>query len=172
MTNEIHSLREFRVLVTGGRAYPDGEAAFARLAACREEADQWGLKLIVIHGACPTGADHWAEVWCRREGVEARRFPAQWNILGRSAGPRRNQRMVTEGQPDLVLASPGSRGTADTVRRASVAGVLVVHLDAQVSPALSRAVQRVLEAEMITEPVRGAAPVPGATRDDGEDMGR
>ena len=166
MTNESRSLREFRVLVTGGRAYPDGEAVFARLAACREEADQWGLKLIVIHGACPTGADHWAALWCRRKGVEERRFPAQWDIWGRSAGPRRNQQMLDEGQPDLVLAFPGGRGTADMVRRARAMGVLVVHGDSQVSPEFARAMQRVLEAEMITDPV------PSADRDHGEDMGR
>ncbi len=172
MTNEIPSLREFRVLVTGGRAYPDREAVFARLAACREGATEWGLTLIVIHGACPTGADHWAEVWRRRECVEVRRFPAQWGRLGLSAGPRRNQQMVSEGQPDLVLAFPGNRGTADTVRRASAAGVLVAHLESELSPALARALQRVLEDEIITEPVRVSAPVPGAARDDGEDMGR
>ena len=80
--------------------------------------------------------------------------------------------MVSEGQPDLVLAFPGNRGTADTVRRASAAGVLVAHLESELSPALARALQRVLEDEIITEPVRVSAPVPGAARDDGEDMGR
>ena len=166
MMNEIHSSRVFRVLVTGGRAFPDRESVVARLAACRQEAQQWGLTLIVIHGACPTGADHWAALWCRRKGVEERRFPAQWDIWGRSAGPRRNQQMLDEGQPDLVLAFPGGRGTADMVRRARAMGVLVVHGDSQVSPEFARAMQRVLEAEMITDPV------PSADRDDGEDMGR
>jgi len=162
MMKEIHSSREFRVLVTGGRAYLDRETVFARLGTCREEEQRNGLKLVVIHGDCPTGADHWAKLWCRREGVEERRFPAQWDLHGRSAGPRRNQRMVAEGQPNLALAFPGGRGTADMVRRACVAGVLVAHLDSEVSPLLSRAIQRMLEAEMTTDPVRGAAPVPSA----------
>lgn len=152
MDNEIHPSREFRVLVTGGRAYPDCEAVFARLATCRESAARNGLKLIVIHGDCPTGADHWVALWCRREGVEERRFPAQWDLHGRSAGPRRNQQMLNEGQPDMVLALPGGRGTADMVRRARAANVLVAPLDSKVSPALSRAIQGVLKAEMIYGP--------------------
>ena len=148
---ETTLLREFRVLVTGGRAYLDRETVFARLATCREEAEQWGFKLVVIHGACPTGADHWAALWCRREGIEERRFPAQWDLHGRSAGPRRNQRMLDEGQPDLVLAFPGGRGTADLVRRAHTAFVLVAHLDSEVTPQLCRAMQGAIEAEMLNE---------------------
>jgi len=161
MRNEIHSSREFRVLVTGGRAYLDRDAVFARLATCREEARHTGLKFIVIHGACPTGADHWAALWCRREGIEERPFPAQWDLHGRSAGPRRNQQMLAEGQPDLVLAFPGRRGTADLVRRACAAGVLVAHLDSEVTPQLCRAMQRALEAKMLNEPVHS-----GASRDE------
>ena len=165
--NEVHSSREFRVLVTGGRGYPHCEAVFERLATCRQEAARNGLNLVVIHGDCPTGADHWAALWCRREGIEERRFPAQWDLHGRSAGPTRNQRMLDEGRPDLVLAFPGGRGTADMVRRADTAGVLVAHLDSEVSPALSRAMQRVFEAEMVTAnaPAVGTC-APAAARDE------
>ena len=172
MVDEIDSSREFRVLVTGGRGYSDREAVFARLATCRHEAARSGLKLIVIHGYCPTGADHWAALWCRREGIDERRYPAQWSLHGRSAGPRRNQRMLDEEQPNLVLAFPGSRGTADLIRRARSAGVLVVPLDSDERPPLSRALQRVLETEMIMDQV------PSTTCDDEEgvtdscDLGR
>lgn len=44
---------------------------------------------------------------------------------GKAAGPIRNQRMLDEGKPDLVVAFPGGRGTADMVRRAKAAGVPV-----------------------------------------------
>lgn len=36
--------------------------------------------------------------------------------------------MLTDGQPDLVVAFPGGRGTADMVRRARAAGVETVAL--------------------------------------------
>ena len=146
-------LPEFRVLVTGGRDYPDGHAVFSRLATCRQQAERNGLNLTVIHGDCPTGADHWADLWCRREGIDPRRYPAPWKLHGRSAGPRRNQRMLDEEHPHLVLAFPGNRGTADLVRRACGAGVLVAHLDADLQSQVLRALQGALEAEMIADRV-------------------
>ena len=55
-------------------------------------------------------------------------FKADWS-MGRRAGPVRNQRMLDEGRPDLVLAFTHplgiSVGTADMVRRAKRAGVEV-----------------------------------------------
>ena len=38
----------------------------------------------------------------------------------------RNARMLAEGKPDLVVAFPGGRGTADMVAQARKAGVRVV----------------------------------------------
>jgi len=51
---------------------------------------------------------------------------ANWAELGRKAGPIRNQQMLDEGKPNLVVAFPGGRGTADIVRRARAAGIEVV----------------------------------------------
>ena len=41
----------------------------------------------------------------------------------KKAGPLRNQRMLDEGKPDLVVAFPGGGGTKDMVRRSVKAGV-------------------------------------------------
>ena len=150
---EATLLPEFRVLVTGGRDYLDGHAVFSRLATCRQQAERNGLNLTVIHGDCPTGADHWADLWCRREGIDPRRYPAQWKRQGRSAGPRRNQRMLDAEQPHLVLAFPGNRGTADLVRRACAASVLVAHLDSDLAPHLSRALQGAIALGRVQEDV-------------------
>lgn len=48
--------------------------------------------------------------------------------LDRSAGPKRNQRMLDKGKPDLVLAFPGGDGTADMVRKAKSAGVPIIEV--------------------------------------------
>jgi len=55
-------------------------------------------------------------------------FDADWK-LGKKAGPLRNQRMIDEGRPDLVVAFPGGKGTADMVRRAEAAGVKVLKIE-------------------------------------------
>jgi hypothetical protein len=49
---------------------------------------------------------------------------AEWDMYGPSAGPRRNARMV-EWKPDVVIAFPGNRGTADMVRQAKAAEIPV-----------------------------------------------
>lgn len=111
-----------KVLVCGGRDY----AGYSHV---------WGV-LETIHARTPidtlieggaTGADHWARKWAKcHHGVEIETHPADWQAHGRAAGPLRNQRMLDVGNPNLVIAFPGGRGTADMVRRAKRAGVKLV----------------------------------------------
>ena len=44
------------------------------------------------------------------------------------AGHKRNQLMLETEKPDLVIAFPGTGGTADMMRRARRAGVKVINL--------------------------------------------
>lgn len=105
-----------RVLVCGGRDYDDA----ARVAA---ELRKVNPSIIIEGGA--TGADYCAAHWAAKAGVLVETFAADWKTHGRAAGPIRNQRMIDEGKPDLVIAFPGGRGTADMVRRARKAGIEV-----------------------------------------------
>jgi hypothetical protein len=109
-----------KVLVCGGRDYDDAGFLESEL----EQLFQYGGVSHVIHGDYK-GADKLAGAWARSHyGVQEVRCPANWHIYGPSAGPNRNQAMI-ELKPDLVLAFPGGRGTADMVRRAKAAGVKV-----------------------------------------------
>ncbi len=112
-----------RVLVCGGREYQD----FGRVERFMENLLAEHLSLMVITGCAP-GADDYARRWARhRQGVSCQDFPADWS-RGPKAGPERNARMLAEGKPDLVVAFPGGRGTADMVRRARKAGVEVIEV--------------------------------------------
>jgi hypothetical protein len=113
----------FRVLVTGSRTWTDEAAIRAALAALHRE---HGARLVVVHGACPTGADAVAERWCRDAGVPVERYPADWSTYGRSAGPHRNREMVNTG-PDLCLAFilDASRGATGCADAAKIAGISV-----------------------------------------------
>lgn len=71
------------------------------------------------------GVDRCAGSWARSHGITNRKFPADWKKYGNSAGPIRNQQMLDEGLPDLVMAFPGGTGTADMVRRAKKSGIPV-----------------------------------------------
>lgn len=110
-----------RVLVCGGRDYTNREKAFSVLDAAHA-ADPIGE---VIHGAA-AGADHVAGEWASARTIPARPFPADWIKHGRAAGPSRNLQMLTDGMPDLVIAFPGGRGTANMIKQAKAHGVPVV----------------------------------------------
>lgn len=114
-----------RVLVCGGRDYNRHATVYHTLDDLN---DARGPISHVIVGGAP-GADHWGEAWAFHSNVPFTVFQADWKAHGYKAGPLRNQRMLDEGKPDLVLAFPGGRGTADMVRRALAAGVEVEQVE-------------------------------------------
>ena len=111
-----------RVIVCGGRDYADQSRVSEVLS---------GLGKIdhLFHGNA-RGADSMADWWGRKSGVRVHPVPAQWKKYGRRAGPIRNQNMLGQS-PDLVVAFPGGRGTADMIRRAKAAGVEVLEVPAR-----------------------------------------
>lgn len=115
-----------RVIVCGGRNY-DSSAVWNWLE--RNAVDMLGERIAhVIHGGA-SGADEGAHWWAiSEENCSHALYAANWKKHGKSAGPRRNQRMLDEGKPDAVIAFPGGRGTADMVRRAKSAGVRVIEV--------------------------------------------
>lgn len=113
-----------RVVVTGGRDYDDR----AMVSMCLNRLLDNGMNAL-IHGACRTGADQLAEDWFQKHSdkVGIGRFPADWRMYGKMAGPIRNQKILNECKDiNLVLAFPGGRGTADMRARAEAAGIPVV----------------------------------------------
>ena len=109
--------KPIRLLVCGGRGYDNWPVV-------RRELDANQPVAFLIHGGA-SGADRLAGKWADVNGVPTIVFPANWR-QGKKAGPMRNQLMIDEGKPDLVIAFPGGRGTDDMVRRARAAGVHVV----------------------------------------------
>lgn len=106
-----------RVLVTGDRNWDDAKIITEALQALPDD----GCLHIIIHGAA-RGADSIAADIAMRLGMTPAAFPAKWKEYGRAAGPIRNQQMLDEGQPELILAFHddllNSKGTKDMVRRA------------------------------------------------------
>ncbi|MFE9442523.1 SLOG family protein [Streptomyces sp. NPDC006602] len=79
---------------------------------------------LLIHGACPRGADAMADRFAREIGMNVRRHPADWDAYGKRAGFLRNAEMVSAGA-DLCLAlikggSPGASMTASLAKKAGI----------------------------------------------------
>lgn len=82
----------------------------------------------IIHGGA-RGADEGAAQWGESEHVQTLCYRADWKRHGKAAGPIRNQRMIDEGKPNVCVAFPGGRGTADMVSRAEAAGIPVIRAE-------------------------------------------
>lgn len=120
-----------RLLITGSRTWDDP----AYIARVLDELYRTSLGLLVIHGACPAGADAMADAWAVRRRAEGRsvlieRFPANWDRYGRAAGMVRNAEMVaavgTGGSVAChAFIRDGSKGASHCVKLARRAGIPV-----------------------------------------------
>jgi hypothetical protein len=117
------------VLVCGGRDYTD----YARMKKLLDF-NRAKIGMIVMGGA--PGADTFAGTWAWENQVACLCIPAEWAKFGKKAGFIRNEKMLSIGKPDLVVAFPGGVGTAMMVRLAKQAGVRVIEVpDAEMQQA-------------------------------------
>lgn len=126
--------------ITSGPAYDKAKQEYEfimrklnelSLAWPRTPPDKYGnfLPSVTIISGNAEGVDSvaidWAVVnWCR-----CLEFEADWEKHGRAAGPIRNQRMLVEGKPDLVVAFRGGRGTENMKRLAKAANIRVIEVN-------------------------------------------
>jgi hypothetical protein len=120
----------YRILVTGSRSWDDPAAVHAALEAAYRNTR--AAPVVVVHGACPHGADEHARAWAVemiRQGrpVLEEPHPAYWRPggkLDRAAGFRRNAEMVNLGaNVCLAFIKDGSRGASHTADLAEKAGI-------------------------------------------------
>jgi hypothetical protein len=113
-----------KILVCGGRDYSDQKTVFTVLNVLSSVHGS----LTIIEGG-QSGADRLARRWAHEHKAGLITIEADWEGLGRKAGPIRNAEML-KLKPDAVLAFPGGCGTADMVRRARAAGFSVTEVKA------------------------------------------
>jgi hypothetical protein len=114
-------VRNIRILVCGDRNWRD-------MSIIGRELKKFPPETIVIHGGAK-GADTLGGFVAEKLGFKVLVFPANWKRYGKAAGPIRNQVMIDEGMPELVLAFhenlSESKGTKDMVNRARGVGIKV-----------------------------------------------
>lgn len=82
--------------------------------------------IVIIHGGA-RGTDRAASDFAVVSYCQQQCFSADWKKYGTRAGYIRNQQMLDEGKPDVVVAFPGGMGTAMMVRLAGQAGIKVIN---------------------------------------------
>jgi hypothetical protein len=106
-----------RVLVTGGRDFLNQAFVWNTLTELARTAAENGDKIHLAEGGA-NGADTLAYQWAIEHDIHVDTYVAQWNRDGNAAGPIRNAHMLTDFKPDLVVAFPGGKGTADMIAKA------------------------------------------------------
>ncbi len=133
-----------RLLICGSRDWTETAIVRALIRGCFPNGPSQNDRL--IEGCCETGADKIGHDYLGDNVGFHMHFPAEWEKCGSEcppggharrnargilycpgAGPRRNQKMIDEGQPDVVLAFTNdlkkSKGTKDMVQKAKSAGI-------------------------------------------------
>jgi predicted Rossmann fold nucleotide-binding protein DprA/Smf involved in DNA uptake len=78
---------------------------------------------VVISGGA-VGVDSWAENFARQRGLEVVVHRADWKTYGRKAGMLRNATIVEDADEVYAFWDGTSKGTANTIERARIAGKL------------------------------------------------
>ena len=116
-----------KVLICGGRDFNDYNLLSSYLVELFVKSPLVTEDVTIISGHA-RGADKLGERFANANGCNLLIFPADWGKYKKAAGPIRNQQMIDEGKPDLVVAFPGGRGTQDMIKRAKRYGIEVVEV--------------------------------------------
>ena len=98
-----------RVLICGGRDLNEQKACDFLLDFLKD----YDISLVIEGGA--RGGDRAGRMFAEKSNIPFRTFNADWDRYGKRAGRIRNQQMLDEGFPDLIIALPGGRGTANMI---------------------------------------------------------
>lgn len=102
--------------IVGSRDFPDVDAIRDFINALRPTTT-------VLSGGA-RGVDMLAVNAAKARGLAVEVIPADWDTLGRAAGPARNTLIVERADYVVAFWDGQSRGTADTIAKAREAGKL------------------------------------------------
>lgn len=115
-------MKEYRILVCGGRYFNNKDTLYQVLDNVVSLVPNYTP--IIINGGA-SGADTLSCFYASDRNIPYEVYVADWETHGRSAGPIRNKEMLTSGNPDVIIAFEGGRGTADMIQQGKKAGVTV-----------------------------------------------
>jgi len=126
-------VRNARIIICGGRHFKDYERLESTMNEVMNKIAPWRDVVEIVSGHCE-GADQLGELYAKNHGLPCKVIPAQWEKFGKSAGPIRNSEMVkyaAEAEMPVVVAfrSPRTKGTNDTVKKATKQGIKVFVVD-------------------------------------------
>lgn len=104
-----------KIVVAGCRDFTDYDMAEQYIDFCIQNLKD--KEIIIISGCC-RGADALGERYANEHGYKIDYFPADWNTYRNSAGPRRNEQMVTAADYVIAFWDGKSKGTRSLINYA------------------------------------------------------
>lgn len=131
-----------KILVCGGRWYgrskddedpqdPDVQARVEKeihnfMQVMDDICERFNHTDIVIVQGGAKGADFLGKRYAEWKKFEVEEYKANWGQYGKRAGIIRNQQMLEEADPQLVIAFPGGNGTEHMVKISEESGIEVI----------------------------------------------
>lgn len=113
--------RRFVVAVTGGRDFNHIDFIYKTMNEVNIKYDVYEYVFGDAHGV-----DAHVQKWVIENKLNHKKYYADWGFHGKSAGPIRNKQILDECRPNLLIAFPGGRGTANMVIQARRRGVPIM----------------------------------------------
>lgn len=109
----IRKMPGFKVIVAGSRHFDERRCRQLLKEHWKDACKLFGQKPdYILSGGCPTGADRAGEKVAKKlTGRRSIRFPANWELLGKSAGIHRNLDMVSCAHALFIIWDGKSRGS-------------------------------------------------------------
>ena len=106
-----------RVIIAGSRGIDDYEFICHKLNDCERP---WPITEVVSGTA--RGVDRLGERWAGSKDIPIKRFPADWDTYGKSAGYRRNADMAKYADVLIAFWDGTSKGTKHMIDLMTAAG--------------------------------------------------
>lgn len=93
--------------------------------------DQEKGQITEVVCGCASGVDEFGRRWAVANNIPVKKFPADWDRYGKSAGPIRNGQMARYAERLIAFWNGTSRGTQNMIDQATKNGlrVTVIRLD-------------------------------------------
>lgn len=119
----MNNLPLFRVIIAGTRSFNDYE--LLRTSCNNLLSEKQRTHTVVVISGTARGADQMGERYARERGFQLRRFPADWEQHGKSAGHIRNAKMADNADALIAFWDGQSRGTKNMIDNARRKGLAI-----------------------------------------------
>jgi hypothetical protein len=101
-----------KIIVAGSRNFNDFNLLKSQLDLFLQPYQSSQIQIV---SGTAKGADRLGEKYALSSGLSLKKFPAQWDIYGKSAGYRRNEQMAQYATHCLVFWDGKSKGTKNMI---------------------------------------------------------